>query len=130
MTMTFLDTSASLGVKPQKYSREIIFRMQDRTTPGNSVGGWIVQEDGKPFPIEAQYSYYLGKKAIETVESLVANGSLKHHPLYLQLDFFDPHQPFSIPAGFEERERELRSVMGSSRVLAKRQATRLPASGR
>jgi arylsulfatase A-like enzyme len=30
------------------------------------------------------------------------------HPLYLQLDIFDPHQPFSIPAGYEEREEELR----------------------
>jgi arylsulfatase A-like enzyme len=107
----FLAYQRSLGVKPQKYSREIVFRMQDRTTPGNSAGGWIVQQDGKPFPIEAQYSYYLGKKAVETVESLAANGSLSHHPMYLQLDFFDPHQPFSIPAGFEDRERELRSVM-------------------
>ena len=107
----FLAYQRSLGVKPQKYSREIVFRMQDRTTPGNSVGGWIVQEDGKPFPLEAQYSYYLGKKAIETVESLLSNGSLKDHPMYLQLDIFDPHQPFSIPAGFEDRERELRKIM-------------------
>jgi arylsulfatase A-like enzyme len=108
----FLAYQRSLGVKPQKYSREIVFRQQDRTTPGNSTGGWIVQQDGKPFPIEAQYSYYLGKKAIETVESLIANGSLQHHPFYLQLDIFDPHQPFSIPAGFEDRERELRKIVG------------------
>ncbi|MGH9600115.1 MAG: sulfatase-like hydrolase/transferase, partial [Terracidiphilus sp.] len=107
----FLTYQRSLGVKPQKYSREIVFRMQDRTTPGNSVGGWIVQEDGKPFPLEAQYSYYLGKKMIDTVESLISNGSIKDHPMYLQLDIFDPHQPFSIPAGFEERERELRKIM-------------------
>jgi arylsulfatase A-like enzyme len=107
----FLAYQRSLGVKPQKYSKEIVFRMQDRTTPGNSAGGWVVQEDGKPFPVEALYSYYLGKKAIDTVESLVSNGSLKQHPMYLQLDIFDPHQPFSIPAGFEERERELRKIM-------------------
>lgn len=107
----FLAYQRSLGVKPQKYSREIVFSMQDRKTPGNSVGGWIVQQGGKPFPIEAQYSYYLGKKAIETVESLISNGSLERHPMYLQLDIFDPHQPFSIPAGFEERERELRAIM-------------------
>lgn len=107
----FLTYQRSLGVKPQKYSREIVFRQQDRTTPGNSVGGWIVQQDGKPFPVEAQYSYYLGKKAIETIESLIGNGSLKNHPLYLQLDLFDPHQPFSIPAGFEAREREVRKIM-------------------
>lgn len=107
----FLTYQRSLGVKPQKYSREIVFRMQDRKTPGNSVGGWIVQEDGKPFPQEAQYSYYLGKKAIETVEDLLSNGSAKRHPMYLQLDIFDPHQPFSIPAGFEDRERDLREIM-------------------
>ncbi len=107
----FLAYQRSLGVKPQKYSREIVFRMQDRKTPGNSVGGWIVQQDGKPFPAEAQYSYYLGKKAIETIEGLNASGSLQHHPLYLQLDIFDPHQPFSIPAGMEERERELRRIV-------------------
>jgi arylsulfatase A-like enzyme len=107
----FLAYQRSLGVKPQKYAREIVFKMQDRATPGNSAGGWIVQEDGKPFPLEAQYSYYLGKKAIEAVESLAGNGSLKRHPMYLQLDLFDPHQPFSIPAGFEDRERELRQIM-------------------
>lgn len=107
----FLAYQRSLGVKPQKYSREIVFRMQDRKMPGNSVGGWVVQEDGKPFPIEAQYSYYLAKKAIETIDGLADNGTLEHRPLYLQLDIFDPHQPFSIPAGFEERERELRKIM-------------------
>jgi arylsulfatase A-like enzyme len=61
--------------------------------------------------LEAQYSYYLGKKAIETVEGLLSNGSARRHPMYLQLDIFDPHQPFSIPSGFEDRERALRAVM-------------------
>ena len=125
----FLAYQRSLHVKPQKYSREIVFRMQDRKTPGNSAGGWIVQEDGKPFPLEAQYSYYLGKKAIEVVEGLVDNGVLEHHPLYLQLDIFDPHQPFSIPAGFEERERELRKIMtvpGSWRTAEERNFQRGP----
>jgi arylsulfatase A-like enzyme len=119
----FLAYQRSLGVTPQKYSREIVFRMQDRKTPGNSVGGWIVQEDGKPFPLEAQYSYYLGKKAVETVEGLVSNGSIKRHPMYLQLDIFDPHQPFSIPAGYEDRERELRAVISlpESYKVAQRQ---------
>lgn len=107
----FLSYQRSLGVKPQKYAREIVFKQQDRTTAGNSVGGWVEQQDGKPFPIEAQYSYYLGQKAIETIDNLVANGAAERHPIYLQLDIFDPHQPFSIPAGFEEREKELRRVM-------------------
>jgi arylsulfatase A-like enzyme len=107
----FLAYQRSLGVKPQKYGREIVFQMQDRKTPGNSVGGWIVQEDGKPFPFEAQYSYYLGKKAIETIKGLRDSGELERRPMYMQLDLFDPHQPFSIPVGFEERERELRKTM-------------------
>lgn len=107
----FLAYQRRLGVKGQKYSREIVFRMQDRTTPGNSTGGWIVQEDGAPFPFEAHYTYYLAKQAVETVRNLVANGTAAHHPIYIQLDIFDPHQPFSIPAGFEQREKELRQIM-------------------
>jgi arylsulfatase A-like enzyme len=98
-------------VKPQKYAREIVFKQQNRITDGNSVGGWIEQQDGKPFPIEAQYSYYLGRKAVQTIDDLIAGGVSVRHPIYLQLDIFDPHQPFSIPAGFEEREKELRRVM-------------------
>lgn len=107
----FLEYQHSLGVKPQKYSREIVFRMQDRTTPGNSAGGWIVQEDGKPFPFEAHYTYFLAKRTIDTLRDLVSTGVAAKHPVYLQLDIFDPHQPFSIPAGFEEREQELRKVI-------------------
>jgi arylsulfatase A-like enzyme len=107
----FLAYQRSLGVKPQRYSREIVFLQQDRRTPGNSAGGWIVQQNGKPFPIEAHYSYYLGKRAIDRLRSLVSTEVASKHPLYLQLDIFDPHQPFSIPAGFEEREKELRQVM-------------------
>ena len=107
----FANYQRRLGVKPQKYAREIVFKQQDRRTAGNSVGGWIVQEDGKPFPLEAQYSYYLGQRAMDTLDDLIADGSAARHPIYLQLDIFDPHQPFSIPAGFEEREKALRSVM-------------------
>jgi arylsulfatase A-like enzyme len=107
----FLSYQERLGVKPQKYSREIVFLQQDRRSPGNSVGGWIVQEDDKPFPLEAQYSYFLAQRAIATLQDLVSTGVAARHPLYLQLDIFDPHQPFSIPSGFEAREKELRSIM-------------------
>ena len=107
----FLAYQRGLGVKPQKYSREIVFKLQDRTSAGNSAGGWIVQEDGKPFPIEAQYSYFLAKRAADFVTDAVRTGQAAKHPLYVQLDLFDPHQPFAIPAGFEERERELRATM-------------------
>ncbi|HEU4636575.1 MAG TPA: sulfatase-like hydrolase/transferase [Edaphobacter sp.] len=107
----YLAYQRSLGVKPQKYSREIVFRMQDRKTPGNSAGGWIVQEDGKPFPFEAHYSCYLAHRAVETLRSLVETENPSKHPIYLQLDIFDPHQPFSIPDGYQEREKELRRTI-------------------
>ena len=107
----FLEYQRKLGVKPQKYAREIVFKQQDRATSGNSVGGWIEQQDGKRFPVEAQYSYYLAQKAIQTIEDLIATGAPGKHPVYLQLDIFDPHQPFSVPSGFEEREKELRRIM-------------------
>lgn len=107
----FLSYQRSLGVKPQKYSREIVFRMQDRTTPGNSAGGWIVQEDGKPFPFEAHYSCYLAQRAIGSLRGLMETEGGRKHPIYLQMDIFDPHQPFSIPAGYEQREQELRKAM-------------------
>lgn len=104
----FLAYQRDLGVKPQKYSREIVFRMQDRKTPGNSAGGWIVQEDGKPFPFEAHYTCFLAKRAVENLRSVTQVENAAKHPIYFQLDIFDPHQPFSIPAGYEEREKELR----------------------
>ena len=107
----YLAYQRKLGIQQQKYAREIVFEQQDRKTAGNSVGGWVVQQDGKPFPLEAQYSYYLGQKAIDTIDDLVERGTVAHHPLYMQIDIFDPHQPFAIPAGFEEREKQLRSHM-------------------
>lgn len=107
----FLAYQRGLGVKPQKYSREIVFKLQDRTSPGNSAGGWVVQEDGRPFPIEAQYSYFLAKRATDFVKDAIRTGLAAKHPFYVQLDIFDPHQPFSIPSGFEERERDLRRIM-------------------
>jgi arylsulfatase A-like enzyme len=97
-----------LGVKPQRYRREIRGLQQDRKTPQVSLGGWIEQSDGRPFPMEAQYTHYLVNRAIEKLDAALAEGK----PVYLQLDIFDPHQPFSIPAGMEERERELRRAIG------------------
>lgn len=107
----FLAYQRGLGVKPQKYSKEIVFKLQDRVSAGNSAGGWVVQDDGRPFPIEAGYSYFLAKRAADFVTDAVRTGQAAKHPLYVQLDLFDPHQPFAIPAGFEERERELRATM-------------------
>jgi len=102
--VAFLDNK---GVQPFKYKKELRGKQQDRKSHGNSFGGWIEQNNGEPFPIEAHYSSYLADKAINKL-----NAALKQahdSPVYLQLDFFDPHQPFSIPAGLENRERELRN---------------------
>ncbi len=97
-----------LGVKPQRYAREIRGLDQDRATPRNTFGGWIEQTGGRPFPLEAQYTHYLVERAIEKLDSALAQGGSA--PVYLQLDIFDPHQPFSVPDGFAARERELRAA--------------------
>ena len=97
-----------LGVKPQRYRKEIRGLQQDRKTPQASLGGWIEQNDGKPFPMEAQYTHYLVDRAIAKLDAALAEPG----PIYLQLDIFDPHQPFSVPAGLEARERELRRSVG------------------
>lgn len=118
----YLEYERRLGVKPQKYSREIVLLQRDRKTPGNSVGGWIAQEDGKPFPLEAQYSYYSAQRALDKLEDALTSPAARGQPVYLQLDIFDPHQPFSVPAGFEEREKELRAVMTLPETYRKVQA--------
>lgn len=100
-----------LGVKRQRYSKEIVCLQQDRKTPGNSLGGWIEQLDRHPFPLEAQYTYYLVERALEKLYSAGADPNTSKHPLYLQLDIFDPHQPLSVPEGFEDREKALRAVI-------------------
>lgn len=97
-----------LGVKQQRYRREIRGLQQDRKTPQASMGGWIEQSDGRPFPFEAQYTPYLVERALQKLDASEGEDA----PIYLQLDVFDPHQPFTVPAGFEERERHLRRVVG------------------
>ncbi|MDP2996610.1 MAG: sulfatase-like hydrolase/transferase, partial [Bryobacterales bacterium] len=51
-----------LGVKPQRYRKEIVGLEQDRKSRRLSLGGWIEQADGRPFPLQAQYSYYLAER--------------------------------------------------------------------
>lgn len=98
-----------LGVKPQRYQREIIGLQQDRKSKLLSLGGWIEQADGKPFPPEAQYTHYLVERAIDKLDAALTESDAAH-PVYLQLDIFDPHQPFSVPDGFREREQRLRAA--------------------
>jgi arylsulfatase A-like enzyme len=107
----YLDYQRGLAVKPQRHSREIVLLQRDRKTPGNSVGGWIEQADGKAFPLQAHYSYYLAQRAVKKLQDAWMNSARRGSPVYLQLDIFDPHQPLSVPDGFQDRERELRAVM-------------------
>ncbi len=108
----FLAYQRSLGVKPQKYSREIVFQ---HAGPHNArqlrrrmdrAGGRKALSVGSPLHLLPGQT-----RTIDTLRDLVDTGVAAKHPVYLQLDIFDPHQPFSIPAGFEERERELRRAI-------------------
>jgi arylsulfatase A-like enzyme len=107
----YLEYERGLGVKPQRYSREVVLLQRDRKTPGNSVGGWVEQADGKPFPLEAHYSYYLAQRAVNKLRDALTNPAARGRPIYLQLDIFDPHQPLSVPDGFQDREKELRAAL-------------------
>ncbi len=100
-----------LGVKGFRFKREICGLCIDRETPGNHYGGWLQQEDGSPFPIEATYPHYLVDRAIGHLDSLLWQRESDETPLYLHLDLFAPHQPFLLPSGLEDRERELREMV-------------------
>jgi arylsulfatase A-like enzyme len=46
----YLDYQRHLGVKPQKYSREIVFLQQDRKTPGTPRADGLFRKTVSPFP--------------------------------------------------------------------------------
>lgn len=99
-----------LGIKMPRYARQILALQPDRKSPRNQeYGGWIEQADGKPFPLEGQYSHYLSQWAEQKVDDALALGG--NSPVYLQLNIYDPHKPFTIPAGFEQREQRLRQAI-------------------
>ncbi len=86
------------------FDREIRGISWSGSGEGNSYGGWLKEQNGRPFPEDATYPAFLVSKAINSIERRRDTGK----PLYFQLDFFGPHQPFAIPGGWEEREREIR----------------------
>jgi arylsulfatase A-like enzyme len=92
----------SFGLQRFEFDEEIVGVDPSGEGPGNHYGGWIARQDGKEFPVEATYPFFLVEKAMQKIRS-----SEKGQPLYLQLDFFGPHQPFAIPHGLEERRAEL-----------------------
>ncbi len=95
-----------LGVGPPEW-RDPIRGVRPGGEAGNSYGGWIVQPDGHELPEEATYSQYLAGLAGETLASALHQRREAGAPIYLQLDFFAPHQPFMVPTCYEERAREL-----------------------
>ncbi len=101
-----------LGVQPPTWP-EPLQGIRPGGAPGNSYGGWIVQEcacahaPGSEFPEEATYSQYLAWLAGEQLASALYQRGESHTPIYLQLDFFAPHQPFLVPGCYRERAREL-----------------------
>ena len=97
-----------LGVKLPRYSREIRTVHPDRKSDNQGYGGWIVQSGGKPFPLEGQYSHYLFRWGMRKLDDALEN---RRMPVYLQINIYDPHKPFTIPAGFERREAELRKAV-------------------
>jgi len=76
----------------------------DRRTPGNNYGGIATQDDGSPFPEEATYPHYLASLVAERLDAAASQGD---GPLYLQVDFFAPHQPFVLPTALAARLEEL-----------------------
>jgi hypothetical protein len=48
--------------------------------------------------------------ATQKVDDALAQGG-GNSPVYLQLNIYDPHKPFTIPAGFDEREAQLRKAI-------------------
>ena len=103
----------TMELEPFEFERSIYGTSTVPGQRGNFYGGWIASQKGRPFPKEAAYPAFLVDRALGFLQT--------SRPLYLQLDFFAPHQPFAIPGGMEQRERELRerlTVPDSYRALA------------
>jgi len=94
----------SLGIDGFAFDRRIEGASASGRGAGNFYGGWVRARGGGPFPPEATYARYTAEEACEVLRAGADSG----RPLYLQVDFFEPHQPFAVPTGLEERERELR----------------------
>lgn len=103
----YLTYLRGMGFGPISFDRRITGVSPAGSGEGNFYGGWIAPQEGRPFPIAGTYPWYLVERAIETLESRTSGDA----PFYLQLDFFAPHQPFAIPGGMEEREKEIRGAL-------------------
>jgi len=95
-----------LGLKGFRFLKEI-YGKTESGGKGNSTGGWVQGNDGEFFPESATYTAFTADSAIRGLDNMLDSGK----PFYQQVDFFEPHQPFCIPGGLEERERELRKAV-------------------
>ncbi|MBU0611367.1 MAG: sulfatase-like hydrolase/transferase [Armatimonadetes bacterium] len=100
----------SLGLEPPVWHEPLVGLRPDGVTPGNSFGGWVRQENGGEFPFEGLYDTYLAELAARKLDAALRQRT-PGQPLYLQLDFFGPHQPFMIPESFRERFAELLQIV-------------------
>ena len=95
------------GIRDFRFSREIRGTAPSGKGRGNFYGGWVCTCEGEPFQKDGTYPAYTTDNAL----SLFENPAGDSRPFYLQVDYFEPHQPFFIPVGYEAREQELRSIL-------------------
>ncbi|GHV63482.1 sulfatase [Spirochaetia bacterium] len=95
------------GIKDFQFNREIRGNAPSGKGKGNFLGGWVCTDQGAPFPKDAVYPAYISARAIAGLKTYENDP----RPFYFQIDFFEPHQPFFIPSGYESREQELRSAL-------------------
>jgi arylsulfatase A-like enzyme len=103
----YIEYLQNKGLERFTFRKEIRGQSWDGERNGNSYGGWLADQNGKPFPEEALYPSFLVNRAINTLKT---RGD-EEKPFYLQLDFFGPHQPFAIPGGWGKREAEIRETV-------------------
>jgi arylsulfatase A-like enzyme len=105
----YLEYIDAMGVTPPVYKREFHGLQSDLENLGNSFGGWLEQENGQAFPVEAHYSTFLAELTIKQIKAAKRQSPSK--PIFSQLDFFDPHQPYSIPDGFSARYEQIKAAI-------------------
>ncbi|MGD1391409.1 sulfatase-like hydrolase/transferase [Vibrio harveyi] len=105
----YLAYLANMGVQLPKYRKELRGLQIDKLSPANSFGGWIEQQDGSDFPLDAHYSVFLAKLAVEQIKASKIQAPAK--PIFTQLEFFDPHQPYSVPSGLEARYEQIKAAI-------------------
>jgi arylsulfatase A-like enzyme len=93
------------GIGEFRFSREIRGASPAGKGRGNFLGGWVSAGDGGPFPKDGTYPEYVTNLALAALK----DRREVNRPRYIQIDYFEPHQPFFIPSGFEAREAQLRS---------------------